>query len=168
MGKPTKRDELPLHPITAYETFDKWGMDFIGPIDLPSNKKNYIIVCTNYLTKWAEVKALREANETAVVEFLNENIFTRFGVSREIVADQGTRFNSKMVQELMKKNKVQHKQSTPYHYQANGQLEVTNRELEIIMTKTVQLHRKDWANRLNKVIWAYNITQKTTIGLTPY
>lgn len=24
------------------------------------------------------------------------------------------------------------------------------------------------ANRLNEVVWAYNITQKTTIGLIPY
>lgn len=105
MGKPTTRDELPLHPITAYEPFDKWGMDFIGPIDPPSNQNNCILMCTDYLTKWVEVKALRESNETVVVEFLNENSFTEFGVLREIVKNQGTQFNSKMVWELMKKIK---------------------------------------------------------------
>jgi hypothetical protein len=67
MGQPTKRDELPLHPITTYEPFDKWSMDFIGPIDPPSHQKNYILVCTDYLTKWVDVKALRETNETIVV-----------------------------------------------------------------------------------------------------
>lgn len=58
----------------------------------------------------------------------------------------------------MKKNQVQHKQSNPYHLQANGQEEVTNRELERIMKKNVQLHRKDWDNRLNEAVWDYNIT----------
>ena len=72
-------------------------MDFIGPIDPPSNQKNCILVCTNYLIKWVEVKALKATNETVVVEFLNENIFTRFGVPREIVTHKGTQFNSKMV-----------------------------------------------------------------------
>jgi transposase InsO family protein len=77
-----------------------------------------------------------------VVEFLDENIFNIFGVPKDIVTYQGTRFNSKLVQELMKRNHVKHKQSTPYHPQANGKVEVTNRELERILTKTIHLHRK--------------------------
>ena len=35
------------------------------------------------------------------------------------------------------------------------------------MTKTIQMHRKDWSNRLNDVLWAYIITWKNTIGFTP-
>ena len=50
MGKPTQRDEMPLHPQVALETFDNWDMDFVGPIDPPSRKNKYIIVCTDFLT----------------------------------------------------------------------------------------------------------------------
>jgi len=71
MGKPTKRDEFPLWPIVSYEPFDKWGMDFVGPINYPSNQKSYILVCIDYLKKWAKVKALRVENETTIVAFLN-------------------------------------------------------------------------------------------------
>jgi len=39
MGKPTPRDEMPLQPQVTFEPFDKWGMDFIGPIDPPSKQK---------------------------------------------------------------------------------------------------------------------------------
>ena len=85
MGNKTKRDELPLHPIIACEPFDKLGMDFIGPIDPPSNEKKYILVCIDYLRKWTNVKALRTSNEAVVVEFLNDNIFNGFGVTRYIV-----------------------------------------------------------------------------------
>jgi hypothetical protein len=42
MGKPTKRNEIPLQPQVSLEPFDKWGMDFIGPIDPPSGKKKHI------------------------------------------------------------------------------------------------------------------------------
>ena len=89
MGKPTKRDEFLLHPIIAYEPFDKWGMYFIGPIDPPSYHKNYILVCIDYLKKWTKVKALSEANEALVVEFLYEKIFNKFGVHKDIVIGQG-------------------------------------------------------------------------------
>ena len=60
MGKPTPRDEIPLQPQVNFEPFDKWGMDFIGPIN-PPKKKQYIIVCTDYLPKWAETKVIKVA-----------------------------------------------------------------------------------------------------------
>ena len=59
MGKPTQRDEMSLHPQVAAEPFDKWGMDFVGPIDSPSRQKKYIIVYIDYLTKWVETKAVK-------------------------------------------------------------------------------------------------------------
>jgi hypothetical protein len=36
-------------------------MDFIGPMDPPSGKKKQILVCTNYLTKWVEVRVMKHA-----------------------------------------------------------------------------------------------------------
>lgn len=78
------------------------------------------------------------------------------------------KYQQKLVQELMTKNRVKHKQSTPYHPQANGKVEVTNKELERILTKNIQLHRKYWDSRLMEAIWFYNTTHKTTTGLTPY
>jgi len=90
MGKPTPKDEMPLQPQVTFEPFDKWGMDFIGPIDLPSKQKWYVIVCTGYLTKWAKTKEIKEAKEEKVAEFLRENAFYKFGYPRELVTDQGS------------------------------------------------------------------------------
>ena len=56
MGQPIRTDEMPLNPQMALTPFDKWGMDFIGPIDPPSNGKSYILVCIDYLTRWVEAK----------------------------------------------------------------------------------------------------------------
>ena len=56
-----------------------------------------ILVCTDYVTKWVEAKALSFSNENVVVSFLFEDIFTRFGVLREIVTNQGSQFTSKVV-----------------------------------------------------------------------
>ena len=47
-------------------------------------------------------------------------------------------------------------------------MESTNKNLEAIMTKTVQTHRKDWSDKLQEALWAYRITYKNNIGFTPY
>jgi hypothetical protein len=93
MGKPTARDQMPLQAQVVIEPFEKWALDFVGPI----NPKKYILVCTDYVTKWVEANALPAASEQSVVDFLFNDIFTRFGVPQEIVIDQGTQFTSNLV-----------------------------------------------------------------------
>ena len=101
MGKLVQRDEMPLQPQVLIETFERWALDFVGPIILASKGKSYILVCMDYVTKWIEAKALPRATKQAVVDFLYEDIFTCFGVPREIMTDQGTQFTSKLIQSLM-------------------------------------------------------------------
>eukprot|EP00253_Pinus_taeda_P011848 PITA_11848 len=159
---------MPLQPQVTFEPFEKWGMDFVGPINPPSKQKSYIIVCTDYLTKWAETKEIKAATEEKVAEFLRENIFYKFGYPRELVIDQGIQFTSNLIEDLLTHDKIKHRTSTPYHPQANGQMEVTKRALEEILTKVVSSSRKHWVDRLVEATWVYNTTWKITIGFTPY
>eukprot|EP00253_Pinus_taeda_P022155 PITA_22155 len=168
MGKPTPRDEMPLQPQVTFEPFDKWGMDFIGPILGPSKQKQYNIVCTDYPIKWTKTKEIKAAIEEKVAEFLRENVFYKSGYPRELVNDQGNQFTSNMIEDLLIQYKIKHRTSTPYHPQANGQVEVTMRALESIFTKMISRSRKDWADRLVDATWAYNTTWKTTTRFTPY
>eukprot|EP00253_Pinus_taeda_P004766 PITA_04766 len=125
MGKSTPRDEMPLQPQVTLEPFEKWGMDFVGPINPPSRQ-------------------------------------------RELVTDQGSQFTSNLIEDFLAHHKIKHRTSTPYHSQANGQVEDTNRALEGILTNVVSNNRKDWADRLVEATWAYKSTWKTTTSFTPY
>jgi len=81
--------------------------------------------------------------EENVVEFLRENIFYKFGYPRELVTDQGSQFTSNLIEDLLTHHRIKHRTSTPYQPQANGQVEVTNKTLEGILTKVVSNNRKD-------------------------
>eukprot|EP00253_Pinus_taeda_P036056 PITA_36056 len=144
MGQPNHRDEMPLNPQVTLEPFEKWALDFVGPINPPSNQRVYILVCTYYMTKWVEAKALIKANEEAVLTFLFEEIFVIFGLPRELVTDGGPPFNSHGFKDTLQKYHIKHKMNTPYHPQANGQVESTNKVIEAILTKTIKENRKDW------------------------
>ena len=50
------KGELPLNPQIMLQAFDKWEIEFVGPIQ-PARKKTracYIITVTKYLTRWTE------------------------------------------------------------------------------------------------------------------
>ena len=85
------------------EPFDRWDLDFVGPLNPLSKQKMYILVCTGYMTKWVEAVALVKANDQAVMDFLYGQIFTHFGVPKEIVTDGGPQFVSHKLEALLQK-----------------------------------------------------------------
>jgi len=85
---------MSLNPQVILEPFERWALDFIGSINPPSSQRVYILVCTDYMTKWVEAKALIRENEESVLTSLFEEIFVIFGVSRELVTNGIPPFNS--------------------------------------------------------------------------
>ena len=79
------------------EPFEKCSIDFVGPINPTSLSKKHILVCTDFVTKWVQAKAVSFATEKVVVDFIFTEIFTRFGVPRKIVFDNCPQFISSLV-----------------------------------------------------------------------
>ena len=88
--------------------FDKWGINFVGPIEPSLEGKSYILVCTDYVTKWAEEKPMKHPHDNNVVKFLYEFIFIRYGILRELQSDQGPQFTSNLIATIMEEYKIQH------------------------------------------------------------
>ena len=113
-------------------------------------------------------QSLHRATEQAIATFLFEEILCCFGVPREIVTNGGPQFTSHMIEDLTEKYGIKHRDTSPYHLQANGNVESTNKVLENILTKTVSSHQKDWAERLPENLWAYITTWRNTTGYSQY
>ena len=58
--------------------------------------------------------------------------------------------------------------SSPYHPQANEQVESTNKELENTLKKIVEKHHKNWEERMPEELWYYRTTWSNIIGYNYY
>jgi hypothetical protein len=78
------------------------GLDFIGKIHPSSSKGHcFVIVATNYFTKWNEAIPLKNMTHREVIEFITGHVIHRFGIPQTLTTDQGTLFISKEVCEFV-------------------------------------------------------------------
>ncbi|XP_016491342.1 uncharacterized protein LOC107811020 [Nicotiana tabacum] len=120
--------------------------------------------------KASKVEAIKlQTNDAKVVAaFVKKNIFSMFGTSCALISDEGTHFCIWLLNNLLAKYGVRHRVATSYHLQTSGQVEVSNREINQILEKTMNANRKDWAAKLDDALWSYRTTYKTPIGESPY
>ena len=69
---------------------------------------------------------------------------------------------------VLAKYDVNHRIVSLYHPQTSGQVELTNREIKLILQKTVNSFRKDWSKKLGDALWAYRTSYKNPMGMSPY
>ena len=142
MDRISRRDMMRLNPIIMVDIFDVWEINFMGPF--PSSfGHEYILRCVDYVSKWVEVIFTRTNESTVVVQSLRENMFARYGMPQFIISDQGTHFDNRSFDALLKRYSIIHCLATPYHPQTSGQVEVSNKQIKQIIKKTVSKNRKD-------------------------
>jgi hypothetical protein len=127
-----------MNSIVKSWPFRGWRLDFIGEIHSGSSKGHrFILVATDYITKWTEAVPLRNMTHQEVISFVQEHIIYRFGVPQSLTTDQGHLFMSHQFREFMESIKIKLMNSSPYYAQANGQAEASNKVLiKIIKTRS--------------------------------
>ncbi|MCO5612237.1 hypothetical protein L7F22_066501 [Adiantum nelumboides] len=128
--------------ILAYDVFEKWGIDAIGPLPITARGKCYILSAVDYLSRWAEAKLVKQITSKDVAKFVYEDTCCKFGMPLELLSDKGPGFRGELVDYLCEKLHVRRRFTTPYYPQCNGMNERFNGELIRMLTKMTQSNVK--------------------------
>ncbi len=159
-----KHPRLPtfVHAPNELHQYDLADMDRYLP---HNNGYRYILVGIDVFTKFVQVVPLKTKSAKDMVAAF-QSIFTNSPIPEKIQTDRGTEFYNKEVQQLFKKDKI-------HHYSTTSDLsaavvERVNRTLKQRMGRyfeTNNTHR--WIDVLQDLVYNYNHTKHTTIGMTP-
>jgi len=166
---PPKRKAGLLQPIPpTKEPFERIGIDLLGPLPLSKNRKRWIIVVTDYHTKFVETGALSNGTAIEVANFLVLKVILRHGAPMKLISDRGTQFMSNVMKQVLEKCHIEHNPTTGYHAQTNGLTERFNRTLANMLSMYVNQEHKDWDEILPYVTFAYNTSVQETTGYSPF
>ncbi|KAI5338701.1 hypothetical protein L3X38_017973 [Prunus dulcis] len=162
---------VPMNPVVKPWPFRGWAMDLIGKIYPASSQQHcFIIVATDYFTKWVEAKPIKTTTSQEIITFIEEQIIQRFGIPESITTDRGSSFISRDMLDMAETFKFRLLQSTPYYAQANGQAESSNKVIINIIRKMLEKNPKQWHEKLSETTLkpcCWNWKNWMRVGLTP-
>ena len=157
-----------LKPILDFEKpFDIVGMDILE-LSRTSSGNKYVLVFTDYLTKWVEAFPLKNMTaETIAKIFINEFV-TRHSAPSKLLSDQGQNFRAHLVRticDLLKVNKVY---TAPYNPKCDGLTERFNKTLCKMLAAYSNSNQSNWDLYLPLVLFAYRTSTQSTTGESPF
>lgn len=133
---------LQLMPIITVP-FERVGIDIVGPLVQASTQHKFLLVMVDYATRYLEAIPLRNMRTETIARELAQ-VFTRVGIPKQMVTDQGSSFMSEVLQAEWKFLGLQPFRTSVYHPQTNGFVERFNRTLKRRLRKFVGETEKDW------------------------
>ena len=143
-------------------------MDIVGPFPKAVGNKKYLLVCTDYFTKWVEVEPLANIKDVDIKRFIWKNIVTRFGVPNVLISDNGLQFDSKTFKKYCFDLGIKNRYSTLAYPRGNGQVEAVNKVIVNELKKILDDAKGRWVEELPHVLWTYRITPRKSTGETPF
>ncbi|KAH6601294.1 hypothetical protein BASA50_001687 [Batrachochytrium salamandrivorans] len=159
---------LPIRPVPPVALpFERWGIDFHGPMAETKSGNKYLITCIDYATRWVLAKLVKDMTESAVSAFLYELMMT-YGAPFEIISDRGKSFLAEGIDLFERENKIRHLATTPYHPQTNGMVERMHSMLGHGLTTLVHGKRDRWDEYLPQVLLALRTRTHAVTGFSPF
>eukprot|EP00253_Pinus_taeda_P010277 PITA_10277 len=133
-----------------------------------AGQHRWILTAIDYFTKWIEAIPCRQANDSVIIQFLENNILSRFGFPNKIITDNAATFRSKKMVNFCHKFHITLGHSTAYYPQGNGLAESSNKSLINIIKKVLEENKKNSHKKLVNALWEDRLTTKRSIGVSPY
>ncbi len=164
-----RKNVAPLQPLPAATfAWQRVAMDIVGPLEESYKGNRYILVMTEYSTRYAETAPMENQTAITVANAFVQSIILRHGAPNEILTDQGTNFQSGLVQSILDLLQVKRLRTSAYRPETDGLTERFNRTMCDMLAAYVTGDPARWDEYLPYITFAYNTSKQASVKETPF
>ncbi|KII65512.1 Transposon Ty3-I Gag-Pol polyprotein [Thelohanellus kitauei] len=149
------------------DVFERVAMDILGPLPISKHGNKYIIVISDYFSRFIEAYPLANIDAKTVAKVFVDQFIFRYGIPKYLHTDQGACFESQLVKHVCETLGIIKTKTTAYHPQSDGLVERFNRTLINMLSKSINSFN-EWEERLPALVFAYNTVKHTVTNVSPF
>ncbi|KAH0810551.1 hypothetical protein GEV33_012241 [Tenebrio molitor] len=148
-----------------------WQMisaDLFGPLPRSTNGHEYVLVITDYFSKFPLFVPVRSPTARKVIDEIERRVFLMFGVPEFIIVDNGVQFGrSREFQNFLNNYGVKPYYNSLYTLQ-NNPTERVNRTMKSLIVSYTDQDQRKWDENLDRVACALRTAKHEATKQTPY
>lgn len=142
------------------------ALDLLGPLPRSSSGYQYLLVVSDWFTKYPVLFPLRNAKSQNIVKHLENDVFLVYGVPQTIICDNGRQLVSKEIKKLVLDYGSRFSY-TPYYHPSPNFVERWNRTICSSIRCYVSENHKAWDKQLAKIGYALRTNIHEVTGYSP-
>ncbi|KAL3875881.1 hypothetical protein ACJMK2_033790 [Sinanodonta woodiana] len=154
-------------PTIVSDPFVKIAMDIVGPLQRTKAGHEYILTIIDEATRYPEAIPLKDIEAKTVANALI-GLFSRVGIPKVILTDQGTNFTSTLLKELYNMLNIKGITTSPYRTELNGNVERFNGTLKAVLKKLCSTNSEEWDVMLPYALFCYREVPHESTGFSPF
>ncbi|KAK9892826.1 hypothetical protein WA026_022288 [Henosepilachna vigintioctopunctata] len=154
------------HHVSATRPWKVISSDIMGPLPRTRRGNSFILVVTDYFSKFCLTFPLRRATASTICRILEEQVYLVFGVPRIAISDNGPQYR-KEYQKMLQKYNIRAKYNANYHPQANP-TERSNRTIKFLLSAYASDNHTSWDENLGQLTCAIRSSRNERTKYSPY
>ncbi|RDB15235.1 hypothetical protein Hypma_004746 [Hypsizygus marmoreus] len=152
-------------PTIPYQSV---SMDFI--VNLPwSDGFNAIFVVVDRFTKYAQfIPTTTGLTAEDFGALFTKHVACKYGLPETIITDRDPRWTSDFWRAVAAAVRTKMSLSSSHHPQHDGQTEIVNKQIEVMLRAYVSDDKSAWSQWLHILEYAYNSAVYSSTGMTPF
>lgn len=161
-----RSDKMVSHP-KANTPWEMITTDLIGPLPKSKRGNAFILVVSDYLSKFTLLFPLRKSSTETIIRHLENDVFMLFGTPRILLCDNGPQFRSSKFIQFTQSHGTKIKFTPNYHPRANP-TERINRVIKTMLSIYVSDNHRSWDENLQQIACAIRTSKHEVMQLSPY